>query len=389
MPETLDVNFDAAGIYVHVPFCLSKCPYCDFYSITDLDAIPDYLKALCLEIERCEIALPIVDTIYFGGGTPSTLTPRQIETIIDRLYKRFTIDPAAEITLETNPGTADPQKLSGFRSAGVNRLNIGLQSLDDESLRLLGRIHDAGQGRDAFDWARKAGFDNLGIDLIYGIPGQSEDRWAFDLSGAVGLGAEHLSCYTLTIEPGTEMSKRIKTGRMASQDEALTGDLFSFTHDFLSRHGYRQYEVSNYARVSDDDAIDYRSRHNRKYWNFAPYLGFGPAAHCFLDNRRWWNLRSLLQYLNAVESGLSPIAETESLNRDQQIIEYVYLSLRQTDGIDTDGFKKRFGEDFNGKNENDLAILTTEGLVEQADRKIRATSLGMRFLDRVVDRLIG
>ena len=389
MPAILPVHPTPAGIYIHVPFCMAKCPYCDFYSITDLKQIPDYLDALLIEINQCQVVLPAVDTIYFGGGTPSTLSPRQIERVLGTLCDRFPVDPAAEITLEMNPGTADRKKLSGYRAAGIGRLNIGLQSLNDQTLRWLGRIHDVRQGLDALRWARAAGFDNIGLDLIYGIPGQTEKKWAVELSAAVDMGAEHVSCYTLTLEPGTPLSMKVEKGRVTPLDEDTTGTLFSFTSEFLSHHGYRQYEVSNYARVSGSDAKDYRSRHNRKYWTFAPYLGFGPAAHSFMDNRRWWNHRSLDAYLNAINSGQSPIAEMETLTPEQQIMEYIYLGLRQTQGIDTIDFESRFELSFYRWYEHEISLLLNEELLEIHHQYIRTTARGMRFLDQVVDRLIG
>jgi len=372
-----------------VPFCLAKCPYCDFYSITDRKQIPDYLDALLLEINQCQVVLPAVDTIYFGGGTPSTLSPRQIERVLETLCDRFPVDPAAEITLEMNPGTADRKKLSGYRAAGIGRLNIGLQSLNDQTLQWLGRIHDVRQGLDAFRWARAAGFDNIGLDLIYGIPGQTEKKWAEELSAAVDMDAEHLSCYTLTLEPGTPLSMKVEKGRVTPLDEDTTGALFSFTSEFLSHHGYRQYEVSNYARVSGSDTKDYRSRHNRKYWTFAPYLGIGPAAHSFMDNRRWWNHRSIKAYLSAINSGQSPIAEMETLTPEQQIMEYIYLGLRQTQGIDTLDFESRFELNFYRWYEHEISLLLNDELLEIHHQYIRTTARGMRFLDQVVDRLIG
>ena len=385
--QSIVETLTSAGIYVHVPFCMAKCPYCDFYSITDLKLIPDYLEALIAEINRCKAVLPAVDTIYFGGGTPSTLSPRQVGHILDRLHDCFAIDPNSEVTLEINPGTVDRKKLIDCRSAGINRLNIGLQSLNDQTLRWLGRIHDARQGMDTFRWARKSGFDNIGLDLIYGIPGQTEKQWAAELSAVAEISADHLSCYTLTLEPGTPLSMKAKSGQITPLDEALTGALFSFTGEFLNSHGYRQYEVSNYARISDSDRIDYRSRHNRKYWNFAPYIGFGPAAHSFMGNRRWWNTRSLEAYLDAMNSTQFPIAEMETLSRDQQIMETIYLGLRQTAGIDTADFESRFDLNFYRWYEHEISLLLNEGLIEIYHRWIRTTPRGMRFLDQVVDRL--
>ncbi len=381
------VTSPAAGIYIHVPFCVAKCPYCDFYSVTSLNLIPDYLEALLIEINRCDVAVPTADTVYFGGGTPSTLSPRQIESIFDGLHDRFSIDSAAEITLEMNPGTVDPQRLADYRSAGINRLNIGLQSFSDLNLRWLGRIHDARQGRDSFRWARQSGFDNIGLDLIYGLPGQTEKQWGAELSAAVDLGAEHLSCYTLTVEPGTPLGRKAGRKKIAPLNEELIGALFSLTREFLEHHGYRQYEVSNYARVSPADTIDYRSRHNRKYWTLAPYLGFGPAAHSFMDNRRWWNKRSLKAYVAAIASHQSPLSEMETLSREQQMMETIYLSLRQTEGIDTIAFESRFDLNFYRWHEHEIALLLNEELIEIHHQWIRTTARGMRFLDQVIDRL--
>jgi oxygen-independent coproporphyrinogen-3 oxidase len=383
-----DMVSTPGGIYIHVPFCLAKCPYCDFYSTTNLNLIPDYLDALVSEIRQCAHPVRAVDSIYFGGGTPSTLSARQIDRILAGLKEHFRVDAAAEITLEVNPGTVDQETLSDYRSAGINRLNIGIQSLNDRALSLLGRIHDARQGLDTFGWARQSGFDNIGIDLIYGLPGQTEKQWMHELSAAADLGAQHLSCYTLTLEKGTPLSREVKNGKISLLDEALTGDLFSLTSGFLSCHGYYQYEVSNFARVPTPDTTDYRSRHNRKYWTFAPYLGFGPAAHSFMDNRRWWNMRSLRGYLEALGSARSPVAEMETLTREQQMTEYIYLGLRQTVGIDMSDFESRFDLNFYRWYEHEIACLLDEGVIDIYHQWIRTTAKGMRFLDQVVGRLI-
>lgn len=386
--STRCVDSTAAGIYIHVPFCLAKCQYCDFYSVTDLNSIPDYVEALLAEVSRSRQRVPAVDSVYFGGGTPSMLAPQQIERILAHLGSCFTMDPATEITLEINPGTVDPQKLAGYRWAGINRINIGLQSLNDQTLGFLGRIHTARQGTDTIGWARQSGFDNIGLDLIYGIPGQTVKQWRAELSALADLGVQHLSCYTLTLEPDTPLSVKIAKGMIKPLSETAVGALFSITRNLLSRLGYRQYEVSNYARISASDTTDYRSRHNRKYWTFAPYLGFGPAAHSFLDNRRWWNKRSLDAYLDAIKAGQSPSAEMESLSREQQIMEYIYLGLRQTAGIDTADYESRFDADFYRSHEPEVSRLKDEGLIEDIPRWIRATARGMRFLDQVVGRLI-
>ncbi|BBO72350.1 coproporphyrinogen III oxidase [Desulfosarcina alkanivorans] len=377
-----------AGLYIHVPFCRAKCPYCDFYSVTDPRSIPDYIEALLLELQLYRRKVPRADSIYFGGGTPSVLAPGQVARVLDGLRACFPVTPDAETTLEVNPGTVTRSTLTAYHKAGIGRLNIGLQSLDDRTLNFLGRIHTAGKGIDTYRWAREAGFDNVGLDLIYGVPGQTLDRWEKVLARVVGLAPDHLSCYTLTMEPGTEMTARVENGHIQPLGEGTVGDWFVFTSAYLNANGYRQYEISNFARCARGDAADRRSRHNRKYWTFAPYLGFGPAAHSFLDNTRWWNHRSLDTYLADLKAGRRPVADRETLTREQQIIEFVYLGLRQTDGIDTAAFRSRFDEPFSEYAAPQLSQLAREGLVEQPPGRIRLTRQGMRFLESVVGRLL-
>jgi oxygen-independent coproporphyrinogen-3 oxidase len=294
----------------------------------------------------------------------------------------------AEVTLEVNPGTVDRQRLGDYRSAGVNRLNIGLQSLKEATLRSLGRIHSADQGLATYRWAEAAGFDNLGIDLIYGLPGQTLGGWRSELQAAVDLAPRHLSCYTLTVEPGTPLAARVDAGDCQRPDEKRVGDLFTFTIDDLARRGYRQYEISNFARRAADPTVDWRSRHNRKYWNGAPYLGFGPSAHSFRNRRRWWNHRDLERYLAACRSGRLPTAGEETLTREQRLMESIYLGLRQTDGIDADAIGNRFGIDLIERLKPELGRLTREGLVGDDASRIRLTVRGMLFLEQVAGRLL-
>ena len=377
-----------AGLYIHVPFCRAKCPYCDFYSVTRHGLIAEYIEALLAELNFYRHGVRRTDTIYFGGGTPSLLTPRQIARILECVYGCFSVTSDAEVTLEVNPGTVNRQDLAGYRAAGINRLNIGLQSINDQTLRFLGRIHTAEEGVDAYCWSRAAGFDNVGLDLIYAVPGQTRNSWETEMAAVVGLAADHLSCYTLTIEPGTPMDRKVQNGQIQPLDEKTAGRLFSFTAAYLNRHGYRRYEISNFSRHAASDTRDHRSRHNRKYWTFASYLGFGPAAHSFLDHTRWWNHRSLEGYLADVKAGLRPVAGTETLTREQQIMEFVYLGLRQTDGIDTAEFASRFKTEFSDGFETAVARLVAEGLVKLSSGRIRLTDRGMRFLEHVVDRIL-
>ncbi len=377
-----------AGIYIHVPFCRSKCPYCDFFSIANDGRIPDYLDALLVELSRSRLAGLAVDSIYFGGGTPSLLTAEAIGRIIEAVNRHFAVNGDAEITLEANPGTVSRESLAAYRSLGVNRINIGLQAMDDSTLAFLGRIHTAGQGVDAYEWARAAGFDNVGLDLIYAIPGQTRQHWEAQMARAVRLAPEHLACYSLTVEPGTPLADRVADGQVRLPAEKMAADLFDLTAAYLNANGYRQYEISNFAQAPAPGKPDRRSRHNRKYWSGAAYLGFGPAAHSFFDHTRWWNHGSVDRYLADLAVGKPPVAQREVLTRAQRLIEFVYLGLRQTAGIDKADFKLRFAEGFCDRFEPQLTRLIDEGLVEDAGMRIRLTGRGRRFLEGVVVWLI-
>jgi oxygen-independent coproporphyrinogen III oxidase len=377
-----------AGIYIHVPFCRAKCPYCDFYSVTALDRIDAFVKALPAEMEMQRPRIAHADTVYFGGGTPSLLSARQIETILDAVHTRFAVTANAEVTLEVNPGTVGRRDLDAFCRAGVNRLNIGLQSTNDRTLSFLGRIHSADTGIATYRDARDAGFDNVGLDLIYAVPGQTRKAWEAEMTRVVALAPDHLSCYTLTIEAGTPLARRVEEGRVRPLDESIAGDLFSATADFLEANGYRQYEISNYARVCNKDRSDLRSRHNRKYWNFIDYLGFGPAAHSLSGATRRWNCPTLDEYMAALQRGASPEVGREELTRNQQILEAVYLGLRQTGGIDTELFSSRFQSDFYDRFGKQVDQLAGEELLEKSETRVRLTRLGMRFLESVVQRML-
>ena len=382
------MNTQPAGIYLHIPFCRAKCPYCDFYSITTLDRIDAFNQALLTELESRRHQVPLVDTIYFGGGTPSVLTPSQISRLIDAIGSCFRVSSDAEMTLEVNPGTVDPDSLADYRKAGVNRLNIGLQSVDNRTLSFLGRIHTAEEGLKTYGDARESGFANIGLDLIYAVPGQTVGQWQREMAAVAQLEPEHLSCYTLTLEHGTPMQQQVQTGRVRLPEDKTVGDLFAATAPFLNANGYRQYEISNFARLESNQTIDFRSRHNRKYWNFSNYLGFGPGAHSYCERRRWWNHRDLDDYIAALARGRSPEAGGEELSRDQQIMEAVYLGLRQTDGIDGQAFRSRFGTDFFATFEKRIAPLMQERLLEKKVNRLRLTAKGMLLLESVVGRIL-
>lgn len=371
-----------AGIYVHVPFCLRKCRYCDFYSATELNQRDAFVAALQREIELVPDPGP-ADTLYFGGGTPSLLDPGQVSAIISAVQARFSFLPDVEITLEANPGTVDEITLADFKAAGVNRLNLGIQSFEDRQLAFLGRIHTASEARQSIEAARAAGFTNLGLDLIYGVPGQTVADLGHAVAEAVACQPEHLSCYLLTYEKGTPLDKARELGQVLLLPEKESAHLFVEIRKLLAASGYRQYEISNFARSKQ-----YYSRHNRKYWNFAPYIGLGPAAHSFLEPVRYWNHRELSVYLSALEQDELPLRAKESLTPGQQMIEAVYLGLRQTTGIRIPAFDQKFAVDFKTLFQ---AVLSDPGLSELLETEedfCRLTPQGMLVMDTVVGRFV-
>jgi len=377
------------GIYVHVPFCLRKCAYCDFFSIADLSLKPAFLEALSSEISAADPGPLAFDTIYIGGGTPSILEPAEVKGIIDGLFSKFRFEGSVEVTLEANPGTVDFEKLKGFRSAGVNRLNIGAQSFQEKNLAMLGRIHSAEQAHAALSNARRAGFEDVGLDLMYGLPGQAFQDWSADLESALVHGPEHIACYMLTVEPATPLAEEQRLGRFQPMPEGDVAELFMATSEFLTARGFRHYEISNFARCGADSCEVVRvSRHNSKYWTHAPYLGFGPAAHSFLPPNRFWNHRDVPHYVNEVRAARRPVAGAEVLTADQEMMEVILLGLRTADGVDLQDFKRRFGADFMSLYGKPAAELESRGLLVLRDERCAPTRRGMLFLNTVTAALI-
>ena len=364
------------GLYIHVPFCRSKCGYCTFYSVTSVDAIPDYVRALCKEMEMYHGLFDTFDTVYLGGGTPSVLPPRAIEEILTSIRKNFTLKPDSEITIEGNPQDLDIPMLTSLFECGINRLSIGVQSFNDDILSFLGRRHTAATARSVLDNARHAGFTNIGIDLMYGIPGQSIQQWFETLEEGLRSSPEHLSCYELTVDADTPLGKQHQSGIISLPDEELQSDFFLNTSETLEDAGYVHYEVSNFARD-----LKCSSRHNRKYWNHVPYLGLGPAAHSFLNNRRWWNHRSLPQYISDIRQGKTPVEETEHLTSDELKLEAFSLGLRTQSGINLSDFKTTYGADILSEKKDIIATLVDAGLVIVAFGRLYPTRHGMAVAD--------
>ncbi len=368
------------GLYIHIPFCLRKCHYCNFYSSTSTSLIPQFLEALFKEMERVrsrETWEPF-DTVYLGGGTPSLLTSKQLESILDRIRINFVLLPDAEITLEANPGDLDLSFLQGVRSTGINRLNIGIQSFDPKVLDLLGRRHSREQALSALDNSRKAGFQNMGLDLIYAVPGQDLRLWRETLDKVLAFAPEHLSCYQLTIEPSTPLGKRYQRGEFKAPPEELQYDFFMKTSEWLEEAGYLHYEVSNFAR-----GPSLASRHNQKYWDHTPYLGLGPAAHSFRGRRRWWNRPSLDRYLNDIREEKTAVEGMEVLTDEQFRLEALFLGLRTKRGISLKDFVREHRVDLIAEKRETLSRLEEEGFLSIEKDCLFPTRAGLAVADRL------
>ena len=364
------------GLYIHVPFCRSKCRYCGFYSVTSVDSIPGYIEALCNEMEMYQGIFGTFDTVYFGGGTPTVLPPHTIETILAGVRKSFALTDNPEITVEANPQDLDMTMLTSLFDCGVNRLNIGVQSFNDDILSFLGRRHTVATVRSALDNARLVGFTNIGIDLMYAIPHQSIEEWFATLDQALMAAPEHISCYELTIDTGTPLKIELESGAISLPDEDLQFDFFIKTSERLENAGYVHYEVSNFA-----GKLNLASRHNRKYWDHVPYLGLGPSAHSFLHNRRWWNHRSLSRYLDDLHKAKKPVDETETLTDDQLCLEALSLGLRTKKGINLTDFKMKYHVDLLREKNDILARLKDEGLIDIENGTLSPTRFGLAVAD--------
>ena len=367
---------EKAGLYIHIPFCQSKCAYCNFYSVTSVNLIPQFVAALIKEIKLHQRQFDAFDTVYIGGGTPSLLSFGQLSEILAAINEFHKLDKEAEITMEVNPGDVSVEYFKLLISLGINRLNIGVQSFDDKILRFLGRRHNANEAHQAIMYARAAGFKNLGIDLIYGVYGQSINLWKKTLAEATTFRPEHFSCYELTLEASTPFYKRYHENKIKKLTEKQQKKFFFTTAKELEKVGYIHYEVSNFARKNN-----FKSRHNMKYWKHAPYLGIGPAAHSFLENRRWWNVKSAKDYLNNVPQGISPVESEEILTAEQLKLETLFLALRTKDGIDLRAYQKRFRTDLLEEKKMVIESLINSKLLELKKGFLRPTLAGMAVAD--------
>ena len=371
------------ALYIHFPFCRRRCSYCSFVSYQGRESdIPDYVKALKKELVL-RAAGQRVSSIYFGGGTPSLLSPEQIHDILSVVHSHFTVDEASEVTLEANPGTVDERYLAAVRKAGINRLSLGLQSLDDGELALLGRIHTAAEAGDAVQFARNAEFTNLSLDLIYGLPNQTLASWFKTLDEAIGLNPEHISLYPLTLEDDAPMRLAIQRAEVPPIDPDLTADQYELAQDTLAAHGYHHYEISNWAKGG------YECRHNLVYWHNLPYLGIGVAAHSYIHGHRLANTTDLDSYLNAFSSNLPPAWELdEEIGPELQLSETVILGLRLSEGVCLEGIRSRFGIDLLKHYSQQVDETAALGLLEYSGQRIRLTRRGRLLGNEVFWRFL-
>ncbi|HAP36327.1 MAG TPA: coproporphyrinogen III oxidase [Bacteroidetes bacterium] len=378
-----------ASLYLHIPFCEHKCIYCDFYSIENMSSMDHFLSALKLEIvRRAEMfsSQETIETIFFGGGTPSLLSAQQFEKIFSLIHKHFRIQTDAEITCESNPGTVELNKLNEFHTVGFNRISFGIQSFHEDDLKFLTRIHSAEEAERAVESAYHAGFDNVSCDLIFALPNQTPSRWKENLRRAIALQPKHISAYALIVEDQTPLATMVKNKLVTPMPDEEDAELYEMTIDTLRSNGYEQYEVSNFAKPG------FYSRHNFNYWNHANYIGLGPSAHSFWKDspttgKRWWNVRSIQSYCEMLDRGDYPVVGGEEIDSDKFFNEEIFLGLRSK-GIDLKKLYPLYGEDVFSMRQAMFLEMEQEGLLFRQNNIISLTSKGYAVCDEVAAKLI-
>lgn len=366
------------GLYLHIPFCSAICNYCNFNrGLFDAELKRAYVEAIAREIGRAATA-DSADTIYFGGGTPSLLEPDEVARLIGACADAFSLSPDTEITLETNPETVDAARLAAFRDAGVNRVSFGVQSFHDDELRRLGRIHDAARARDAVADARAAGFDNLSLDLMMWLPGQTRAQWRANVDALIALGPEHASLYILELYPNAPLKEAMARAGWSQAPDDDAADMYEEGMETLEAAGYRQYEISNVARPGRE------SRHNLKYWQDGEWLAFGCGAHSTRGGVRWRNISGTGEYVAAIHAGASPIGERRKLSHDEQLQEAMFTGLRLVEGVDVDALGATYGVDLRARYRGPLARYEEAGLVQWDARRLRLTRRGMLLANEIL-----
>ena len=381
-----------AGLYLHIPFCKQRCTYCDFYFVTTRTSHVAFENALLTELEHYapQFETETFDTVYLGGGTPSLLPESSLARIVGAVLDHYHIADDAEFTLEANPEDASLDYLRGVKSLGFNRLSIGVQSFFEEDLQFMNRSHSSGDAAAALEHAEPSGFDNISVDLIFGLPDQPAEHWAAGLQRIVEAGVPHISTYGLTVEERTVLHKQVERGLVQPLSDEEMSDRFLFTMEYLNEHGYEQYEISNFARPG------YRSRHNQQYWNHVNYLGMGPSAHSFRragrsgsSATRWSNVRNLRQYETLLGSHQLPLEGRQRLTLEDLASEHVMLRLRTSDGLDLRTLESEYGVDLLSEKIDELAWLESEGFIDPIRNSLVRLSLrGRQLCDSVTRKLL-
>lgn len=372
-----------AGVYLHIPFCKSRCSYCDFATdvYRDSGAVERYVSSICREMGSFlpQINAFAIDTIYFGGGTPSLLSPEQVGLILETVREKFEVATDAEITMEMNPATVTAETLDEYKKLGVNRASFGVQTFNERDLKLLARGHDANDARQTFRMLRKAGFENVSFDLIAGLPDQSLDDWSRNLDEAIAMNPEHLSLYLLEIHQGTPLAEQLRSGRRPLPDEELAAEMYEMMIDRLAAVGYEQYEISNFAKPG------FESRHNTKYWRLDPVYGFGVSAHSFDGEQRYANERDTAKYVELIETTDGAEVYRE---RIYAASEFVFLGLRLNTGVSLAEYRERFTIGLEEKYSEELERLLEIGLIKLSDDNLRLTRKGMLYSNEVFEVFI-
>ena len=371
-----------AGIYIHIPYCKQACIYCNFHFSTQVKNKPALVEALLHEIEERTGYLEgeVIETIYFGGGTPSLLTPNELQNILDKIQEKHHITPNPEITLEANPDDLSAEKIKSLRESGINRLSIGVQSFLESDLDFLQRAHTSAQAIDSIKNAQDAGISNITIDLIYGIPGQSDETWMQNLEMVKSLGIPHFSAYSLTVEPRTQLDHLVKEKQLANVDDAQTERNFRMLMDWAETNGYIHYEISNFCLP------DMYSRHNSSYWKGKKYLGIGPSAHSYDGKNRQWNISNNANYIKFLSEGKS-YSEIEVLSTSQKFNEYLLTTLRTIWGADMKKIKTEFGMEYYERLQAQIIPYITQGYMLLENNKLTLTREGKLIADTIVSDL--
>jgi oxygen-independent coproporphyrinogen-3 oxidase len=373
-----------AGIYIHIPFCKQACYYCDFYFSTSQKNKVEVINAMLIEIALQKNYFDVaetIETIYFGGGTPSLLTIDEFEIIILALNKNFKINKKIEFTVEANPDDITPQKLNELKQLGVNRLSIGIQSFNDNDLKVMNRSHNASHALNCIELANEAGFNNISIDLMYGLPNQTNEKWLENLAIASELNIQHISCYCLTVEERTALHKLIRTKKISDIDENISSMHFTTLMNWAAENKFEQYEISNFAKDG------FRAIHNTNYWRNKSYLGIGPSAHSYKKNIRKFNLKNNAQYIKKIDANETTYFEQEILTEAQIINEYLLTNLRTIWGIDIDYISTKFGATHSEEIEKKLKVFAQKKWVENKSGKYFLSNEGKFFADYIASEL--